>query len=124
MTPLHAIRLAMMGGVLLFGGMSWFVTRTPEWVAPEPQFTVQLNGVARIIWIVVGLGLLVMFLKFRESASVARASTVAIVAWSLGETLALLGGVVLFLTSIATWFIAGVVALALTFVAFPPPPNR
>lgn len=119
MSPLHAIRLAMMGGVLLFGGVSWFLTRNPEWSAPEPGMAEQLAGIARITWIVVGIALVVMFLKFRDSTSAARASSVAILAWALGETLALLGGVVFFLTALPGWYVAGVVALTLTFVAFP-----
>jgi hypothetical protein len=121
MNPLRAIRLAMMGGVLLFGGVSWFLTRNPEWSAPEPGMADQLSGIARITWIIVTIALVVMFLRFRDSTSVARAASVAILAWALGETLALLGGVVFFLTSLAGWYIAGVVVLTLTFVAFPPP---
>ena len=122
MTPLHAIRLAMMGGVLLFGGVSWFLTRTPDWVPPEPGVADQLNGVARIAWVAAGVALVVLFLKFRDYTNSARASSVAILSWALGETLALLGGVVFFLTSAAGWYVAGVVLLTLTFVAFPPPP--
>jgi hypothetical protein len=53
-----------------------------------------------------------------------QASTLAILAWSLGETVALFGGVVFFLTATPGWYVAGVVALALAFVAFPPPENR
>jgi hypothetical protein len=45
-------------------------------------------------------------------------------AWALGETLALLGGVIFFLTSMSGWYIAGVIALTLTFVAFPAPLRR
>jgi hypothetical protein len=122
MTPLPAIRLAMMGGVLLFGGVSWFLTQSPDWTAPEPGIADQLTRVARIAWIVVGVALVVMFMKFRDPTDVARASSVAILAWALGETLALLGGVVYFLTSMPGWYVAGVVALTLTFVAFPAPP--
>lgn len=121
MSPLHTIRLAMMGGVLLFGGVSWFLTRTPDWVPPEPGIGDQLTGVARIAWLAVGVALVVLFLKFRDQSNVARASSVAILSWALGETLALLGGVVFFLTSAPGWYIAGVIALTLTFVAFPPP---
>jgi hypothetical protein len=122
MTPLPAIRLAMMGGVLLFGGVSWFLTQSPDWTAPEPGIADQLTRVARIAWIIVGVALVVMFMKFRDPTDVARASSVAILAWALGETLALLGGVVYFLTSMPGWYVAGVVALTLTFVAFPAPP--
>jgi hypothetical protein len=112
----------MMGGVLLFGGVSWFLTQSPDWTAPEPGIADQLTRVARIAWIVVGVALVVMFMKFRDPTDVARASSVAILAWALGETLALLGGVVYFLTSMPGWYVAGVVALTLTFVAFPAPP--
>ena len=124
MSPVHAIRLAMMGGVLLFGGVSWFLTNTPDWSAPEPGIAEQLKRVATIAWVVVGAALLVIFLKFRDSSNPARASSVAIMAWALGETLALLGGVIFFLTSMSGWYIAGVIALTLTFVAFPAPQRR
>jgi hypothetical protein len=114
----------MMGGVLLFGGVSWFITRTPDWTAPPPGVGDQLTSMARIVWIVAGVALVVLFLKFRDHTNVSRASNVAILSWALGETLALFGGVVFFLTSGAGWYVAGVIALALTFVAFPPPPKR
>jgi hypothetical protein len=123
MTPLPAIRLAMLGGVLLFGGVSWFLTRTPDWTAPEPGVAGQLIGIARIVWVIVGVALTILFLKFRDSTNPAQASSVAILSWALGETLALLGGVVFFLTAAAGWYIAGVIALTLTFVAFPAPPR-
>jgi len=123
-TPLRAIRIAMMLGVLLFGGVAWFITRTPDWKAPDPGLLDQLAMIARVGWIAIGIALVVMFLRFRNSPNPSRASTVAIVAWTLGETLALFGGVILFLTAFGGWYIAGVTALVLAFVAFPPPVNR
>jgi hypothetical protein len=123
-TPLRAIRIAMMLGVLLFGGVAWFFTRTPDWKAPDPGLLDQLAMIARVGWIAIGIALVVMFLRFRDSPNPSRASTVAIVAWTLGETLALFGGVILFLTAFGGWYIAGVTALVLAFVAFPPPVNR
>jgi hypothetical protein len=123
-TPARAIRIAMMLGVLLFGGVAWFITRSPDWKAPEPGLLEQLSTIARVAWVTIGLALVVMFLKFRDSTNPSRASTVLILAWTLGETLALFGGVILFLTAFAGWYIAGVTALALSFVAFPPPVNR
>jgi FtsH-binding integral membrane protein len=123
-TPLRAIRIAMMLGVLLFGGVAWFITRTPDWKAPDPGLLDQLSMIARVGWIAIGIALVFMFLRFRDSPSPSRASTAAIVAWTLGETLALFGGVILFLTAFGGWYIAGVTALVLAFVAFPPPVNR
>ena len=122
MSPLHTIRVAMMGGVLLFGGVSWFLTQSPDWAAPDPGMANQLGWIAKITWAAVGTALVIMFTRFRDTTNLARASSIAILAWALGETLALLGGVVFFLTSLAGWYIAGVIALTLTFVAFPPPP--
>ena len=114
----------MMGGVLLFGGVSWFLHRTPDWVAPDPRVFNQLARIAPVVALAVILGLAFMFLKFRNTTNAAQASTVAILAWSLGETLALFGGVIFSLTAAGGWYIAGVIALVLAFVAFPPPENR
>ena len=124
MTPARAIRLAMMGGVLLFGGVSWFLHRLPDWEAPDPMLFEQLVRIAPIVALGVVLGLAFLFLKFRNTTNAAQASTVAILAWSLGETLALFGGVIFYLTAASGWYIAGVIALALSFVAFPPLENR
>lgn len=124
MTPLRAIRIAMMLGVLLFGGVAWFITKAPDWKQPDPGLLDALSSFARVGWIGIGIALVFMFLKFRNSPNPSRASTVAIIAWTLGETLALFGGVILFLTAFGGWYIAGVTALALAFAAFPPPVNR
>ena len=124
MTPLRAIRLAMMSGVLLFGGVSWFLHRTPDWAPSDPGLVEQLTRIAWIAWIIMAGALAVMFVKYRDAENVSRASTMAILAWAQAETLALLGGVVFYLTAKAWWYIAGIIALALTFTAFPPPENR
>jgi hypothetical protein len=123
-TPLRAIRLAMMGGVLMFGVVSWVLTRNPDWVAPNPAIAGKLTMVGQIIWGLAAAALIVMFLKFRGDERPARASNVAIIAWALGEALALFGGVVFFMTAVPVWYVAGVIVLALTFVAFPPPQGR
>ena len=114
----------MMGGVLLFGGVSWFLHRTPDWVPSEPGLVDQLTRIALIAWVIVGVALVGMFMKYRGAENPARASTIAILAWAQAETLALLGGVVYFLTASAGWYVAGVTVLALTFATFPPPGNR
>src|SRR5687768_3590581 len=71
MTPLPAIRLAMLGGVLLFGAVSWFLTHTDDWTAPEPGVAGQLISIARIVWVVVGVTLTILFLRFRDSTNAA-----------------------------------------------------
>ena len=114
----------MMGGVLLFGGVSWFLHRTPEWTPAEPAVASQLSTVGLVIWVAAAVGLVFLFTRFRDAPNPAQASMLAILGWALGETVALFGGVVFFLTARTTWFVAGIVALAIALVAFPPPPNH
>jgi hypothetical protein len=124
MTPLHSIRLAMLGGVLLFGGVSWVLHRSPDWTPAEPGVSDQLIRVAQVAWIVVVGALAVMFFKYRQAGHPSRASTLAILAWAQAETLALLGGVIYFVTAAQFWYLAGILLLVLSLVAFPPPANR
>ncbi len=115
---MYAIRLAMLGGVLMFGAVSWVLHRTPGWAPPAGVNLDALATVARVLWALVVGGC--AFLWFRaRSADAAGASSLAIAAWALGEVVALFGGVVYFLTGIAWWYLAGVVFLALAFTAFP-----
>jgi len=111
--------MAMMAGVLLFGGASWFIHRAPDWSAVEPAMVESLVGVARVMWVLVAAGLAVLYWRARENRSPAQTGTLAVLAWALGETLALFGGVVYFLSARSGWYVAGVLALALAFVVFP-----
>lgn len=124
MSPLHAIRLAMLGGVLLFGGVCWVVHRSPDWTPAEPVVARQLGRVAQVAWAAIVVALTVMFMKYRQADHPSKASTLAILAWAQAETLALLGGVIFFLTAAAFWYVSGVLLLVLGFVAFPPPARR
>lgn len=124
MSPLQAIRLAMLGGVLLFGAVSWFLHRSPDWVPAESAASEQLVAVARVAWFVIVGAIAVMYRMFRKAGHPSKASTLAILAWAQAETLALLGGVIYFLTAAHFWYAAGVVLLGLTLVAFPPPAGR
>lgn len=108
----------MMAGVLLFGGVSWFLQRAPDW-SPTEIDRGMLNTAARILWAVVLVATFVLFQRARSVRDSARSSTFAILAWALGEMVALFGGVVYFLTALTTWYVAGVTFLALTFVVFP-----
>jgi hypothetical protein len=114
----------MMGGVLLFGGVSWFLHRTPEWVRADPATATKLTGMVPIVWGIAVLGLAFLFIRHRAASNPSQTSTLSILAWALGESVALFGGVVFFMTAEAVWYVAGVVVLAITFVAFPPPVNR
>lgn len=114
----------MLGGVLLFGGVSWVLHRSADWTPAEPVVSEQLVRVAQVAWIAVVGALVLMFMKYRQADHPSRKSTLAILAWAQAETLALLGGVIYFLTATRFWFLAGALLLVLALAAFPPPAHR
>jgi hypothetical protein len=120
----HAIRLAMMGGVLLFGAVAWFATRTEAWMPPASDVLATLTTVGRITWAIAVCGIIVLFSRHRNTESPVTRSSVAIIAWAVGEALALFGAVFLYLTGQPMWYVFGILAISLTFVAFPPPALR
>lgn len=120
-TAYHTIRVAMMGGLLLLGAVTWFLHRAPDWQPPSPGVAGRLAMFGRILWAVAGVGLVYLYSRHRDAGQPARVSNFAIVAWSVGEALALFGVVFFYLTGVATWYVSGMLAMSITFVAFPPP---
>lgn len=119
-----AIRMAMMGGILLIGLVSWFLHRSPDWQPPAAGVSDGLVTVGRVLWGAAGAALAFLFFRRRNAESAMQRVTLAIIAWSVGEALAIFGGVHYYLTAVPAWYVAGVVAMSITFVAFPPPARQ
>ncbi|MEO6447369.1 MAG: hypothetical protein ABIZ91_16700 [Gemmatimonadaceae bacterium] len=119
MGPSHAIRFAMMLGVLLFGGVTWFLRQSGEGDTMDQSLLPSLLWIARGLWVLAIAGCIGLFGVLRNTTSPARVSQLSIIGWALGESVALLGGVVWFVTGSPAWYLPGVVFLLLTFVAFP-----
>lgn len=119
MTPTIAIRFAMLAGVLLFGGVAWFSHRDPGFTAAAGPVLDSLSTVGMGLWVVATLGFVILFWRSRSPQTAAQASTTGIIAWSIGEGLALFGGVFYLQSGVATWYIGGVIALALSMLVFP-----
>lgn len=118
---MHTIRIAMLGGVLLFGGVSWMLQRTPGW-SPAPAADVEtLKRLAPVFWAVAIAGVGVLFVQARRVTDPARRGTFAVVAWALGEMVALYGGVIYFLAGDARGYLLGLLFLALSLTIFPAP---
>ncbi|HEX5633465.1 MAG TPA: hypothetical protein VFX50_09560 [Gemmatimonadales bacterium] len=118
MARLAVIRIAMLAGVLTFGGVAFFVRRgaNPPALAADTS-VLQLAG--SLIWAVAIIGVLVLFMLLRGRDTPERRASFSIIGWALGEAVALYGAVFLYLTGDAQWFLMGLTAQLLTFFIFP-----
>jgi hypothetical protein len=114
---LHIIRLAIFGGALLFGIVTWWLRRE----APPPLTTDigPLRFAGYGLWVSVLVVLAFMRGLLGKATEQARRSSLLIVAWAAAESLALFGGVVWFLHGDSRWFVAGMCLLLATFILFP-----
>ena len=121
MTPSRAIRLAMLVGVLLFGAVTWFIRRDGHVPDVAPEGLSRLLWLARASWGLSMAACVVLFALIRQARNASRIRTLSLVGWAYGELVALMGGVVWFLTGNSRWYSLGLVYLVLAFLAFPAP---
>jgi multisubunit Na+/H+ antiporter MnhF subunit len=122
MTTPQLIRFAMLIGVLLFGGTVYFLRQRGDMPTIGPEQTATLALGAKILW---GLAIALCVVLFaRRLSSPTRVTTISIVAWAVGEGLALFGAVFWMQTGSSEWYYPGLIFLVLTFVAFPVQPSR
>lgn len=118
---MQLIRIAMLTGVLLFGGMVWYMQRSGTAPVQTLADYGPLLTYARVFWGVAIAGLVAIWFAFqnaRGAQGVRRVATLSIIAWALGEGVALLGGVVWMLTGSPAWYVPGLVFLVLTLLLF------
>lgn len=119
MTPALLIRLALLAGVLMFGGVTWYIRREGAGPGLDPESLRTLLWVGRGTWILSMATCVSLFGMLRNARSQARIGALSLVGWAAGEAVAMVGGVIWFLTGITQWYSAGLVYLVLTFLAFP-----
>ena len=113
---LGLIRIAMLVGVLVFGGVVWYLRRSGD-----QSYMVNPRGLrvaGQAIWGLVTLGTLVLFLTAAR-ASPERRATYGVMAWALGLATALYGGLFWLLLGDPQWYLYGGVCLLLTYFIFP-----
>jgi predicted MFS family arabinose efflux permease len=117
----HAIRLALLTGVLLFGAVSWYVNRS----ATAPRIDVAANAPFRIAFYAVLLGSIAGVYIVRgmraRAAGFAQRINLTIVAWAIAEGAALFGGVIYLLTQDPVPYLCGLILFvgALATVGIP-----
>ena len=121
---LRVIRLALLGGVLLFGGVVWYLTArgTTTPLPPEGMnpLLIAFTGVSLASLI----GLVVMRSQQARAEDPLRKATLAIVGWAIGELPALMGGVLYLLTTSPIAYYTGLAILLAGFAVIPIPEER
>ena len=115
---LRIIRIALLSGVLMFGGIAYYLTgEAGGGLAPENAGTLQVVNV--ILLMAAMVGVLMMQRRHRAERDPARRSTLNITAWAMGEAVALFGGVHYLLAGNPLPFMIGLMTMVAAFVLVP-----
>lgn len=117
----RVIRTALVTGVVLFGLIIWYLSgqRTMEAVGPDLERILQLAFGALALG---GLGAVAAVRSAQSRASrLSQRGTLAIVAWAIGEGVALFGGVIYLLTTEPALYIVGLAVFLATLLMVPSP---
>ena len=113
---LGIIRIALLVGVLVFGAVVWFLRRSDGVAEGVDPRSLRLAGQA--VWAAATLGTLGLFLAAGRASSERRA-VFSVIAWALGESTAVYGGLFWMLLGDPQWYLYGVACLLLTYFIFP-----
>ena len=115
---LGIIRLGMLGGMLAFGAVAWYLTRQPGWTPASidrgPFFYASLG-----IWTLTTAGLLLIRSRWQRETDPARRTPLMIVGWALGEMPAVWGGIYYLLTGDPQRYVTGLLFLVMAFLLLP-----
>ena len=115
------MRLAFLGGVLLFGAICYVVQHGDSPPPPDADGLRILRLVGYGLWGVAITGMLALRLVFARSVERGSRPELSIAGWALGEMLALFGGVYYFQTNDYSLYLAGLLAMLVAFSLFPAP---
>ena len=117
---LALIRIAMLVGVLTFGGVIWYLHRQPAYApAPPTEGLQRLTRALDYVMIGVVAALVALRVATGRTRDAARARSLTIIGWAAGELAALAGGVHYFLTNDPRWYGIGVLVLIASYVVLP-----
>ena len=113
---LGLIRIALLVGVLAFGGIVWHLRRSGDTGYLVNPRSLRVAGQA--VWGTMTLGTLALFL-LAGRAQPERRGSLGVIAWALGEATAIYGGLFWLLLGDSQWYLYGVACLLLTYFIFP-----
>ena len=113
---LGLIRIALLVGVIAFGGIIWYLRRAGDTGYLVNPRSLRVAGQA--VWASMTLGTLALFL-LAGRAQPERRGSFSVIAWALGEATAIYGGLFWLLLGDSQWYLYGVACLLLTYFIFP-----
>ncbi|MES2357441.1 MAG: hypothetical protein V4529_03775 [Gemmatimonadota bacterium] len=116
--PLQLIRLFLMAGVLMFGAVILVVHRQPNWTPGTLPDAADYALVADAI-LAVSIAAVLKGRVRREPDQQRRASML-LVGWAVGESAALFGAVIFYVTGQIQWYGLGLLAMVSAFVMLSP----
>ncbi len=114
---LALIRFALMVGLALFGGVTWWLHRQPDYVPTGGADA--LRKALPVVFAPLVLALFAFRLIVTRARDAAAYPSQAIRAWALGEGAGIAGGVYYYLTDNPAWYVGGLILMAGAMVLFP-----
>ncbi len=114
------IRLSLLAGVLLLGGIAWYLTASGQ-VAPalDDGTAALLRYVFLGLLATAALGIALVRPRARQAETLQQRVRFSIIGYALAEAAALFGAVYLFLTGAATLYLLGLLLFLAAFLLFP-----
>lgn len=115
--PLAIIRMSFLVGVLLFGGVIWFLHRQPGFV-PDGGME-RLRPVVPFILLGFIAAIVGVRIYLSRVTDPAKLHSTQLMGWAIGEAAALFGGVYYFNTDDPRFFIMGLFVMLASFIVVP-----
>jgi hypothetical protein len=115
---LAVIRIALLLGVLIFGGVTYALQQRPDWEPASVDAVRVMRRAAFGVW--AAASAILLALRFRlERARGGQTRPLRIGAWAIGEAAALAGGADYLLSGDARMFVGGLFVMMVSFILFP-----
>lgn len=116
---LGVVRIALLAGVLAFGGVIWLLQARTGWTPSASPHDRTLRHVLMAAWAIGILGVLACFILVQAPRFARRTNVLAIIGSAMGELPAVAGGAHYLLTGSREWYVWGVGAMLITYFVFP-----
>ena len=116
-SQLGIIRMALLGGVLLFGAVTWFLHRRPGYVPIGGME--QMRPIVPFIMLAFIAGIVGVRIYLSRITDPKQLGTVQLMGWTIGEAAGLFGGVYYFNTNDPRFFIIGLFVMVASFIVVP-----